>query len=84
MHEKLQYIKRNRTVLKTIARAVPHCSRQCIALHGDVESIDKLGNPGNYLALLKLLAVYDDDLHGHLEAPAMRCVTQVSPLTQMS
>ena len=45
-------------------------------------SIDKLGNPGNFLALLKLLAVYDDDLRSHLEAPSMRCATQVSPLTQ--
>ena len=75
-------IKHNRTIPRTIARAVLYCSRQCIALRGDVESIDKLGNPGNFLALLKLLAVYDDGLHGHLEAPAMRCATQVSPQAQ--
>ena len=80
--QKAANIKRNRAILKTIARAVLYCSRQCIALRGDVESIDKLGNPGNFLALLKLLAVYDDDLRSHLEAPAMRCATQVSPQTQ--
>ena len=33
-------------------------------------------------ALLKLLAVYDDDLCSHLEAPTMRCATQVSAQTQ--
>lgn len=79
-------IKRNRAVLKSIARAVLFCSRQCIALRGDTEKLTEnnssSGNPGNFLALLKLLAVHDDVLRTHLEAPAMRCATYISPRTQ--
>ena len=77
-------ITRNREVLKSIARAVLFCGRQCIALRGDGERIEMndtfvSGNPGNFLALLKLLAVNDDVLRSHLEAPAMRCATYISP-----
>ena len=80
-------IQRNRAVLKSIARAVLFCGRQCIALRGDVEKLamndtSVSGSPGNFLALLKLLAVHDDILHSHLEAPTMRCVTYISPRTQ--
>ena len=31
---------------------------------------------------MKLLAVHDEELRKHLEAPAMRCVTHLSPQTQ--
>lgn len=60
-------IQRNRAVLKSIARAVLFCGRQCTALRGDVEKFamkdtSVSGNPGNFLALLKLLAVHDDVL----------------------
>lgn len=58
------------------------CGRQCIALRGDVENLDTPENPGNFLALLKLLAVHDSVLKSHLETPAMRCVTHLSPQTQ--
>ena len=58
------------------------CGRQCIALRGDVESLDTPENPGNFLALLKLLAVHDSVLKSHLETPAMRCVTRLSPQRQ--
>ena len=58
------------------------CGRQCIALRGDVESLDTPENPGNFLALLKLLAVHDSVLKSHLETPAMRCVTHMSPQTE--
>ena len=40
------------------------------------------GNPGNFLALLRLLAVYDNVLRSHLEAPALRCATYLSPRAQ--
>lgn len=58
------------------------CRRQCIVLRGDVENTEKTGNPGNFLALLKLLAIYDDTLCNHLASPTMWCVTHVSPQTQ--
>ena len=75
-------IERNREVLKSIARAVLFCGRQCIAWRCDVENLDTPENPGNFLALLKLLAVHDSVLKSHLETPAMRCVTHLSPQSQ--
>ena len=64
-------IECNCSILKSLANAVLFCGRQCIALRGDTEHLDKLGNPGNFLALLKLLATHDDVLRNHLQAPAM-------------
>ena len=75
-------IENNRSLLKSIARAVLFCGRQCIALRGDREDYDSPGNHGNFLSLLKLLAVHDDSLRRHLQAPAMRNATYVSPKTQ--
>ena len=75
-------IVQNRAILKSVARAVLFCGKQCIALRGDSEQLDTPGNPGNFLALLRLMAVTDGDLHQHLQSPAMRCVTHMSPQTQ--
>ena len=61
-------IKRNQLLLKSLASAVLFCGRQCIALRGDNEKIDASGNPGNFLALLKLLAIQDAVLRDHLQA----------------
>ena len=61
-------IEYNRSVLKSMARAVRFCGRQCIALRGDSEDLESPGNPGNFLALLKLLAVHDSVLQSHLQA----------------
>ena len=68
-------IKRNCEVLKSIARAVLYCHRQCITLRGDAWGIDLPRNPGNFLALPKVMAVKDEVLRNHLEAPARRCAT---------
>ena len=75
-------VARNRAVLKSIASAVLYCARQCIALRGDAESVESLGNPGNFLSLLRLLAVHDEELRRHLEIPVMRWATYLSPQTQ--
>ena len=75
-------ITQNRAVLKSIARAVQFCGKQCIGLRGDDEHLDMPGNPGNFLALLKLISVTDDVLRKHFESPVMRCVTHMSPQTQ--
>ena len=48
----------------------------------DREDYDSPGNHGNFLSLLKLLAVHDDLLRSHLQAPVMRKATYVSPQTQ--
>ncbi len=80
--KRLANIEKNRAVLKSVASAILFCGRQCIALRGDAEKLETPGNPGNFLALLKLLAHHDDTLRDHMESPAMRCVTYMSPRTQ--
>ena len=50
-----------------------------IALHGDKEKLDQPGNPGNFLALLKLMSESDPLLHEHLNTGR---VTYVSPQSQ--
>ena len=65
----------------SIASAILFCARQCIALRGNAEDGKSEGNPGNLLALLKLLAQSDKVLRKHL-APAMRSATHLSPQTQ--
>ena len=75
-------IKGNHAVMKSIARTVLFCGRQCIALRGDSEKLpegDSSGNPGNFLALLKLLTINDNVLRNQLETPAMRGATYISP-----
>ena len=74
-------IKRNREILKAIASAVLYCGKQGVALRGDTEKLNKSGNPGNFLTLLKLLAVNDKVLCEHLESPAMLSAKQISPQT---
>ena len=58
------------------------CGRQCIALRGDVEKIDQPGNPGNFLAMLKVMANYDPLLKRHLQQPRQRNATYISPRIQ--
>ena len=57
------------------AQCILYCGRQCIALRGDIERMDQRGNPGNFLAMLKLIANYDPILKGHLENPRQRNAT---------
>ena len=58
-------IAENRHVLKCVAEAVLYCARQCIALRGDHEKCGSLGNPGNFLSLLNLIATHDAKLKQH-------------------
>ena len=75
-------IKRNRKILRCIIEGLLLCGRQCIALRGDVEKITGPGNPGNFLAILRLIANHNQDLREHLESPAMKNSTMVSPRIQ--
>ena len=79
--ELVNIIQENRHVVKCCARIL-YCGRQCIALRGDIERMDQPGNPGNFLAMLKLIANYDPILKGHLENPRQRNATYVSPRIQ--
>ena len=73
-------IEENRLVLKAIARAVLYCGRQCIALRGHREKLDQSENPGNFLALLKVLSGSDPVLETHLKTGGR--VTYLSPQSQ--
>ena len=59
-----------------------YCRRQCIALRGDSEELSTPGNPGNFLALLPVLASHDRILPEHLEHPQMQNATYCSPEVQ--
>ena len=77
--ERSKHIQEKRNVLKVIAKAVLYCGHQCIALRGDKEKLDQPGNPGNFLALLKLMSESDPLLHEHLNTGR---VTYVSPQSE--
>ena len=51
-----------------LAQAVHFCGRQGIALRGHRENIESEGNPGNFLALLKLLAAHNPILKRHIDS----------------
>ena len=75
-------IKENRHILKCVAEAVLYCGRQCIALRGSAEQQHCRGNPGNFLALLKLLSNHNEKLKQHLEKPKLKNATYLSPQSQ--
>ena len=76
-------IQENRHILKCCANCIIYCGKQCIALRGDCENLEKLDrNPGNFLSMLKVLANYDPTLKKHLDKPRQRNATYLSPHTQ--
>ena len=75
-------IEKNWHILRAVAEAVVYCGRQCIALRGDHEQPDSAGNPGNFLALMKLFSNHDEVLQEHMKHPQMRNATYISPRTQ--
>ena len=80
--ELINKIQENRHIIKCCAQCIMFCGRQCIALRGDVEKIDQPGNPGNFLAMLKVMANYDPLLKRHLQQPIQRNATYISPRIQ--
>ena len=79
---KVENITENRHILKCVAEAILYCGRQCIALRGDKEQRNSLGNPGNFLSLMKLIANHDPQLKKHLDTPKLRNATYLSPEIQ--
>ena len=61
-------------------RAVLYCGRQCIALRGHREKLNQSENPGNFLALLKVLSGSDPVSEAHLKTGGR--VTCLSPQSQ--
>ena len=80
--QKAANIARNRKILKSLAQLVLFCGRQCIALRGSSENFHTTGNPGNFLALVKLLSLHDEVLRNHITSPSTHNVMYTSPRTQ--
>ena len=55
-----------------IVEAAMFCGKQCLPLQGDHEKLGDDGNPGNFLAFLKVLAKHDMSLNEHLESAMQR------------
>ena len=72
----------NRHILQQIVRAILYLAKQGLAFRGDKEIITSSGNPGNFLALLSMLADTDQVLYNHLHQPRARNATYISPRSQ--
>lgn len=82
---KRKNIETNRHILKCIIECVLFCGRQCIGLRGDGETNNEVSsrlNPGNFIALLRLMSGHDEILQVHLNKPALRNCTYISPVIQ--
>ena len=75
-------ITENKHILRQIVRAILFLAKQGMAFRGDVEDVSSNKNPGNFLALLAMLAENDSILHGHLHEPRARNATYLSPRSQ--
>ena len=58
------------------------CAKQCIAFRGHKEDINSNQNPGNFLAILYMLAETNEPLQEHIENPSRKNATYLSPLIQ--
>ena len=80
--KRVENIAENQHVLKCVAEAILYCGRQCIALRGDKEQCEGVGNPGNFLSLMKLIGNHHLELKQHLDVPKLRNATYLSPEIQ--
>ena len=70
-------IVENKHILQQIFHAIIFLTKQGLPLRGDAEDVCSQKNPGNFLALLKMLAESDSLLHSHLYQPrAKNAVSQ--------
>lgn len=76
-------IQQNTEVMKWVIQVIILCGKQCLPLRGHREKIDSSdGNPGNFIAILKLLAETNKTLKQHLYSPIARNATYISPKIQ--
>ena len=76
-------VLRSREIVKCVIETLEICGKQCIAIRGDNESLqDPTANPGNFLAILKLVAKHNQVLASHLAQPIMRNAKMISPRIQ--
>ena len=75
-------IAENKHFLKCVTESMLYYARHCIVLRGDHEKLDSLGNSGNFLSLMNLIATHDTKLRQHLDMPKLNNATYLSPETQ--
>ncbi len=75
-------IAENKHIVRQITRAILFLAKQGIALRGDVEDVSSQKNPGNFFALLAMLAESDGLLHSHLYQPRAKNATYLSARSQ--
>ena len=68
--------------MKWLIKVNTLCAKQCIAFRGHREYIKSNQNPGNFLAIFKLLAETNEPLGGHIENRSRKNATYLSPLIQ--
>ncbi len=76
-------MKENDLILHQIVSAILFLGKQGLALRGDKEDISvSTNNPGNFLALLKMISLEDPVLCHHLHTPRLKNATYLSPRIQ--
>ena len=65
-------IAENKHILQQIVRAITFLAKQGLPFRGDVEDLSSGRNPGNFLALMAMLAKSDDVLHSLVPRPSHR------------
>ena len=69
--QSIEFLEKTIPVIMNIIKAKNiaenKCGRRCITLREDNEELDSAGNPGNCLALMRLLSNHDPMLKQHLD-----------------
>ena len=71
-------IQSNVRILKCIMKAVIYCGKQCLPLCAMLENLDKHGNIGNFLSLLKLMEDSNSELQQHLLSSKLKNARYIS------
>ena len=72
-------IAENKHILRIIVQAIVFLARQGLALRGNIEDLSSHRNPGNFLALLTMMAESDNVLYTHLSQRRARNAKYLSP-----
>ena len=75
-------IAENKHILQQIVCAILFLAKQGLALRDNMEKVNSPGNPGNFIAILKVFAESDSVLRTHLYQPRAKNATYMSPRIQ--
>ena len=68
-------ISQNEHIFQGIVWVILFLAKQGSPFRGDIENVETVKNPGNFLALMKLFAESDPVLHDHVYKPRAKNVT---------